>query len=242
MRGGIDIEIDQLRLGQPLGGDALGQGHAAVATRLDVGEAFQRGGGAAEHHRSVGGTGANQRQIARVIAKALLLLVAGVMLFIDDHQPQRAEGGEDRRAGADQDARLPFADGEPGLAPLGIAQTGVKAGDHRTKAVPEARGELRCQADFRAQHQHLATCREGGFGQPQIQLGLAGAGHAFQQADAKALARLQSRQRGGLRGGQRWAGPAGGLGRGLGFSHGPAFCQQATARGGIRGGDDLLRQ
>ncbi len=52
--------------------------------------------------------------------------------------------------------------------------------------MPEAPQQLRSQADFRHQHQRLATLLQHRFKQPEIDLGLATAGHAIQQVTTEA--------------------------------------------------------
>ena len=63
-------------------------------------------------------------------------------------------------------------------------------------AVAEARAEqrrhLRRQRDLRHEHQHAAAASPDRVSEPQVDLGLAAAGHAVQQRDVE---RLRGRQR-----------------------------------------------
>jgi len=121
-----------------------------------------------------------------VIAKALLLLEGGVMLFIDDDKAQFGKGGKQCRAGADQDRRLARPAGEPGFQPLPVIH-GRMQGEHRgVKAAAEAAQGLGGEADLRHQHQHLLAASQHGGDDLQIDLGLARAGDAIEQKDAKA--------------------------------------------------------
>ena len=81
----------------------------AVAPGLRVhGKGFQRGRGRAEHDRDVALLGAPDRDVARRIAQAVLLLEGGVVLFVDDDQLQARQRHEHRQPRAEHDVGAPF--------------------------------------------------------------------------------------------------------------------------------------
>ena len=97
------------------------------------------------------------RQVARRVARAFLLLVARVVLLVDHDQPQARQRGEHRHARAQHDARR--AAGAPAsqllrrcgwVMPLCSAHHVVGA-----EALDEARLQLRREVDLGHQHQGL---------------------------------------------------------------------------------------
>ena len=65
-----------------------------------------------------GAASSEHGEIARRIAKPFLLLVGGVVLFVDHDQREMRHRGEHGRAGADDDPRLTGVRRAPGVAPL----------------------------------------------------------------------------------------------------------------------------
>ena len=108
------------------------------------------------------------------------------MLLVDDDEAEPLERREHRRARADDDVDVAAADALPLVVPLAVGQAAVLNGD----AVAERlRGRATATAGVSAiSGTSISTRRprvaDGG-GQPQVDLGLAAAGHAVQQRDAK---------------------------------------------------------
>ena len=90
---------------------------------------FERGGGRAEDHGRAGGRGAEPGGLAGVVARRLVLFIGGVVLLVEDHEPEVVDGGEHRRAGPEHDPRLAPADPPEGGAALGGAESAVEDGD-----------------------------------------------------------------------------------------------------------------
>ena len=63
---------------------------------------------------------------------------------------------------------------------LTVAQARVQYRQRAGQAFPEAGQQLGRQADFRNQCQRLSALCQHGFDQPQIDFGLAAAGHPFE--------------------------------------------------------------
>ena len=103
------------------------------------------------------------------------------MLLVDDDEADIGQRREDRRARADGDAGLSLQDAAPLVIPLALGKAAVKHGD----TIPEARAKasfgLGDEGDFRDEHQHGVARLHGAGRRPQVDLGLAAAGHAVEQ-------------------------------------------------------------
>ena len=87
-----------------------------VAALAGVDQAFDRRRRRAEHHGATAERAPHHRHVARLIADALFLLVALVVLFIDDDEAEIGEGEEQRRARADHELRLVLGHRPPNAA------------------------------------------------------------------------------------------------------------------------------
>ena len=146
----------------------------------------QPGAGAA---RALGGDGAG------VVARVALVLVGGVVLLVDDDQPEVGDRREDRRARADRDPRLAGAQPPPLVVALALAERGVQQRDGVAEAGLEAPDGLRRQRDLGHEHDHALPALERRGGGAQVDLGLARAGDAVQQVRCARRA-LDGRDRG----------------------------------------------
>ena len=164
------------------------QTQMGVTALLGVVQAFQRGRGRTQHHRQILEARADHRQVAGVVPQAFLLFIGGVVFFVDDDQPGVLERGEQRRAGAHHDVQFAIAGGQPDVHALAIGQRRMQQGDARIEALFEATQGLGPQVDLGDQQQGLASRFQGGADQLQIDLGLAAAGHPFQQITVEAAA------------------------------------------------------
>ena len=175
-----------MNLRQRGGAGAAGQPGVAIAAGLHRRHAFQRGRGRAQHHRRAGLLRAPHRQVAGVVAQAVLLLERAIVLFVHHNQPQLRQRGEHRQPGANHQPGAAFPGGQPGLRARAVGQIAVQANRRRVrKTRAKARLQLRGEVDFRHQHQRLAA---GGqrLGNPlQIHFGFAAAGDAVQQGGGK---------------------------------------------------------
>ena len=144
---------------------------------------------------------------AGVVARVALVLVGGVVLLVDDDQPESVDRREDRRARADADARL--------AARAGAAtRRGARRRESlecRTATVSPKRSTKRetiCGVSAISGTSTIAPrpCASAAAAALQVDLGLARAGDAVQQQRAPARARdrrLDLGERGRLVGGQR---------------------------------------
>ena len=116
-----------------------------------------------------------------VVAGVRLLLVGGVVLLVHDDEPEVGHRGEDGRAGADDDPRLPRPDALALVAPLGLGQRGVQHRDALAEACREAAQRLRRQGDLRHEHDRPAAAPERRRAGLEVDLGLAAARRAVQE-------------------------------------------------------------
>ena len=164
--------------------------------------AFQRRRGRAQDDLGPAQLAAVQGQVARRIAGAFLLLVAGVVLLVDHDQCQPRQRGQHRHPRAQHDARAPAVRGQPGAQALGGRQAAVQRHHRRiTQTRPKAGGKTRQQlwrqVDLGHQHQHLriGARGQGAGGGAHVDLGLAAAGGAEQQEGAGLLVNLRQSAR-----------------------------------------------
>src|SRR5713226_8687535 len=166
--------------------------HAARKTQLPIapapriGERLRRRRRGSEHDRTFAELPERNRQVARVVANSLLLLVGGVMFLVDDDQTEAVNRSEDDRARANHDARLPAQRTHPTAPSLGHVLRAVHDADERSKAGPKLPDDLVGERDFRHQHEHLASRLEHFAGELQVYLGLAARGHAPEQKGLEA--------------------------------------------------------
>ena len=131
---------------------------------------------------------------ARVVARVALVLVGGVVLLVDHHEPEPLDGREHRRARPDRDPRLAGAQPPPLVVALALAERGVQQRDGVAEARLEAPDRLRGQRDLRHEHDHALPALERPRRGAQVDLGLARAGDAVQEVLAARLDRPQRRR------------------------------------------------
>ena len=172
------------------------QGQQGVTTSLDVVEALQRGGGRAQHNRHIVMASPQHGDITAVIAGAILLFKRRVVLFINNDQPGCGQRQKGRRAGANDHLGLTLSGGVPTGQALARTQAGVIHPGHFAQTRLNAPNQLRAQANFRNQHQHLTATLHHPLGGTQIDLGFAASGHPGQHHHREMMA---CRQDGGHR-------------------------------------------
>ena len=177
----LQRHVHQAHARQGPAADTLGQTEPAVGALLGALPALQRRGGRPKHDRHVLQPPAVDRQIARRVARALLLLERRVVFFIDHDQTQARHRGKHRQPGAEHQIGVAKVGREPMAQALRRRQSAVQ----RYQAVRGKTGrktglELGRQVDLRHQHQHLPAAGQGLRCRLQIDLRLAAAGDAMQ--------------------------------------------------------------
>ena len=104
--------------------DALGQLAQDILAALRVVITLERGRGGAEQDDALFDLCPHDGDIARVIARRFLLLVGGLVFFIDHDQAEIFERREDGAARADHDPRAAGMNLVPFIVPLAFGQDG----------------------------------------------------------------------------------------------------------------------
>ena len=118
---------------------------------------------------------------AGVVAGVAVLLVGGVVLLVDDEQAEVGERREDRRAGADADARLAAAQPAPLVVALAVGEGRVQDRDAVAEPGPEAGHGLRREADLGDEDDRRPAPGQHRLDRGQVDLGLARAGDPVQE-------------------------------------------------------------
>ena len=165
---------------------AISRDHLVTAAPR-VGVRLRRRRRRAEHHRASAEPPERHREIARVIADALFLLVGRVVLLIDDDQAGVVQRCEDRRARTDHHARSRRSarPSSPSSARRRSARYGASPASVPKRCAKRPH-DLIGQRDFRHQHDHASLGRQRLGGEPQVDLGLAASRHAPQQKSLEA--------------------------------------------------------
>ncbi len=166
--------------------------HQRVAALERVGVGLDRRRRRSDHHQRIRELASHDRHVAAVIPRRLVLLVRGVVLLIDDDQAGRGERRKYRGPRADHDVDIAPPDAVPLIVSFAVRQPAVLNGNRRPEARAKERRHLRRQRDFRNEHQHAASALPDGVSEPQVDLGLAAAGHAV---DERYMERLRGGQR-----------------------------------------------
>ena len=93
----FSLHVDDADAGQWQIEDATGQLYVMVVSfGLAVVEGFEAGGGRAEDNGYVVDLGAFNGDVAAMIARSVVLFVAGLVLFVDDDDAEAGQGRENR--------------------------------------------------------------------------------------------------------------------------------------------------
>jgi hypothetical protein len=194
----LAAHVHRAHLGQGGGNGAAGQFDAFVAAGLGGVPAFEGRRGGAQHDGHAALAGAPDGEVAGGVAHALVLLVAGVVFFVDDDQaePRRREH---RQAGAQHDVGAALHGLHEALGAGAFGQRRVQA-DHprRRKAPGHAAFELGREGDLGDQDQGLAAAGDDLLHEAQVDLGLAAAGDAEEQEGLEAPEAFREAGDGGL--------------------------------------------
>ena len=183
--------VHQCHGGQFRPAKTAGQHQMAIGAAAGQHLRFNGRGGGGEDDRQVFHAPAHHRHVAGVIMHALFLLEAGFVCFIDDDGFQVRIGQEQRRSRAHHHLGAAIGNRGPGGAALAGFQIRMPRERLAAEAGGKARQPRRGERDFRHHHQRLPAVADrlrDGF---EIDFGLAGPGHAFQQ-DRREFARIHS--------------------------------------------------
>ena len=125
--------------------------------------------------------GALGGDLAGVVAGVAFVLVGGVVLLVDDDQPQLLDRREHRRARAHAHARLARPQSPPLLPALSRGQARVQYRHRLSKAPHEAADDLWGECDLRHQHDRAPTASQRARRGAQVHLRLTRPGDSVQQ-------------------------------------------------------------
>lgn len=115
-------------------------------------EGLGRRRGRAQHERAAVAARHLGRYLARVVARTGALLVAGLVLLVDNDETQVAERAKERRAGADDHAGRTTGDHIPLVQALAGRKARMEHGDRLAKARAETADGLGRQRDLGHEH------------------------------------------------------------------------------------------
>ena len=157
--------------------DARPGGTVIRATEAAI-EGLSRRRGGAQHERTAVAPRHLGRHLARVVTRAGALLIAGLVLLVDDDEAQVVKRAKERRAGAHDHARGTAGDHIPLVQALAGRKARMEHGDRLTKARAKAADGLGRQRDLGHEHARRATGCEHALDGGEVHLGFAGAGDA----------------------------------------------------------------
>ena len=130
--------------------------HAAAAAVEGLG----RRRGRPQHERAAIAARHLGCHLARMVARTGPLLVAGLVLLVNDDEAQVAKRAKERRTCADDHAGRTAGDHIPLIQALASRKTRMEHGDRLAKARAEAADGLGCQRNLGYQHAGRAASRE----------------------------------------------------------------------------------
>ena len=98
--------------------------------------------------------------IAGYIARSLILLIAGFVLFVDDDNAHVFHRGEQRTAGANHHTGTSLADKIPLVEALTLRHAGMQHRHRVAETTTKAGNRLRCQRNLGNQHNSAAALLE----------------------------------------------------------------------------------
>src|SRR5262245_6787284 len=119
-------KIENLDEGKRTLGDTLGDGEELILPAAGVMISFQGWCGGAEQSDRSFELGADDGDVAAVVARRFFLLVAGLLLFVDDNEAKIFDGRKNGGTRADNDARFAVAHAPPFAGACDIAERGVQ--------------------------------------------------------------------------------------------------------------------
>ena len=175
------VHVDDLDRGKWPPRDSIGQDQSldlspvGPEARLDVG----RGGPEQEWAARL--TRAQERDIARVVAEAVVALVGRIMLLVEHDQTGVRNRCEDRRASSDDDGASPLPDLAPLIEALPAGESAVQDGDPLVEPRSKAIHDLVRERDLGDEHDRSPTPLQRSRRRTQVDLGLAAPGDPVEE-------------------------------------------------------------
>ena len=160
--------------------DARPGGTVVCAAAAAV-EGLGRGRGRPQHKRTTIAARHLGRHLARMVTRAGTLLVAGLMLLVDDDEAEVTERAKERRTRTDDHAGRTARDHVPLVQTLTGREARVEDRDRLAKARAEAADGLSRQRDLGDEHAGRTAGCQYALDRREINLGFAGAGDAVDE-------------------------------------------------------------
>ena len=180
-RRALALEIDGGDVGQRRLAEPRREHEPAIASGLGVQPRLERGRCGGEHDRRLFEPRAHDRHVARIVDDAVFLLVGAVVLLVDDDEAEVGERQEQSRARPDDDPRFAVRRRGPDALALALGQPRVPFGRPRAEPGREPVEELGGERNLGQQHQPLPPLPKRFGDRLEIDFGLAGSGHPFEQ-------------------------------------------------------------
>ncbi len=153
-------EVDGRDGGQAASAVTRRQPKVGVASRLGVDAAFEGRRRRGQDHRGTFEPASHHRHVAGMVGHAIVLLVGGLMLLVDDDQAEVGEGQEEARPGTGHDANVARSRARPDPGAAARRHARMPFGGPRAEALGETVEELRRQRDFGQQDQGLPSATQ----------------------------------------------------------------------------------
>ena len=179
-RGQLGAKVDRRHPGlRP--GRAGGKPDAAVPAGARVAHALDGWRCAAEDHGGTRPRREQHRGVTRLEPRSPVALVGGLVLLVDDHEPEVGERCQERRPRAHDHVDRARPDPPPFVRPLTLAETRMQDGDGDPQLHPQPVHDRRGERDLRNEEEGRTPGRERRRDGLDVDRGLAPAGDAVEQ-------------------------------------------------------------
>ena len=182
----LTAQVGNTNSGQNRMSGALGHldarpGGAVIHAAAAAVECLGRRRGRTQHERAAIAARHLGRHLARMVARAGPLLVARLVLLIDDDEAQVAERAKEGRTGTHDHAGRTAGDHVPLIQALASREARVEDRDRLAKARAEAADSLGRQRDLGHEHAGRTAGRQHALNRREVDLGFAGTGDAINE-------------------------------------------------------------
>ena len=144
-------------------------------------DAVDGGRGRPEHDRRARQLAQPDRHVARLEPRCPVALVRGIVLLVDDDEPDIGQRSDDGQPRPDDDVHLARPDAPPLVGALAVAEARVDERDPRVEVRPQPVDERQGQGDLGDQDEGRPAGLERGRDRLHVDRGLAAAGHPVEQ-------------------------------------------------------------
>ena len=157
------------------------QHHPGVDAGPRSPDAVDGGRGRAEHDRGTGQLAQPDRHVARLEPRCPVALVRGIVLLVDDDEPDIGQRSDDGQPRPDDDVHVTRPNAPPLVGALAVAEARVDQRDPGIQVRPQPVDEREGQGDLGDQHEGRPARLERGRDRLHVDRGLAATGHPVEQ-------------------------------------------------------------